>query len=64
MEYMYSFNNALYTSHDLPRHEKICLRGFRPGCRHKTGFTANEGSRRLDFGIKERTNTFDFAFAQ
>ena len=31
MEYMYCFNNASYTSHELPRHEKICFRGLRPG---------------------------------
>ena len=62
MEYMYT--NATYTSHELPRHEKICLRGLRPGRRHKTGCTAKEASWRLEFGIKEKTNTFDFVFAQ
>ena len=40
--YMYSFNNALYRSHELPPHEKICLRGLRSGRRHKTGCTAQE----------------------
>ena len=64
MEYMYSFNNASYTSHELPCHEGICLWGLRPGRRHKTGCTSKEASWRLEFGIKERTSTFDFAFAQ
>ena len=60
MEYMYSFNNASYE----PHHEKILLWGLRPGRRHKTGCTATEASWRLKFGIKERTGTFYFAFAQ
>ena len=48
-------------SHELPRHEKICLHGLRPGRRHKTGCTATETTCnwRLEFGIKERTSTFD-----
>ena len=58
---MYFFNYASYTSHELPRHEKICLRGLRPGRRHKT---AKEASWRLEFVIKERNSSFDFAFAQ
>ena len=64
MEYMYSFNNASYTSHELPRHEKICLRGLRPGRRHKTFCTAKEANWRLEFVINEKTSTFDFVFAQ
>ena len=64
MEYMYSFNKASYMSHKLSRHKKICLRGLRPGRRHKIGCTAKEAYWRLEFGIKERTSTFDFAFAQ
>ena len=35
-----------------PRHEKICLRGVRPGHRHKMVVT--DASWRLEFGIKER----------
>ena len=58
------FNNASYRSHELPRHEKICLRGLRPGRRDKTGCTAKEANWRLEFVIKERTSNFDFAFAQ
>ena len=59
MEFMFSFNVS-YTSYELPRHEKICFWGLRPGRRHKSGFTA----RRLEFGLKKRTSAFDFAVAQ
>ena len=54
MEYMYNVINFDTASYE-PCHEKICLRGLRPGHRHKTGCTATEASWRLDFGIKERT---------
>ena len=53
MEYMYNvytFNTASYE----PRHEKICLRGVRPGRRHKMACMATEASWRLEFGIKKR----------
>ena len=56
MEYMYNvynFNTATYE----PRHEKICLRGFRLRCGHKTGCTDSAAGWRLEFGIKERTYT-------
>ena len=47
---VYNFNTASYES----RHEKICLRGVRPGRRHKMVCMATEASWRLEFGIKER----------
>ena len=54
MEYMYKVYNFDAASYE-PHHEKICLRGLRPGRRHKMGCTATEASWRLEFGIKERT---------
>ena len=54
----------IYEPHELPRHKKICFRGLRPGCNHKSGFTAKEASWRLEFGFKEGTSTSDFAVAQ
>ena len=59
MEYMYNVHNFNTASYEL-RHEKIYLRGLRPGSRHKTGRTATAASWRLDFGIFD----FEFTFAQ
>ena len=39
-----------------PRHEKICLRGVRPGRRHKIVCMATEASWRLECGIRERAS--------
>ena len=55
IDYIYSFNNASYE----PRHEKSCLRGLRPGRRHKTGCTGEtEASWRLQFVLRRELVPF------
>ena len=53
MEYMYNVYNFYTASHE-PWHENICLRGVRPGRKHKMVCMATEASWRLEFGIKKR----------